>query len=150
MNGTLGLRTPASRRRHRARIAWSTRVSASARGLASAVIVALSLSACGEKNAFVPPPPTKVEVALPLKQTVTRYLLATGNTAAINSTTLVARVQGFVQDIKYDDGDTVKAGQVLFVIEPKPYQLALEQAEAGQASAVASSKQVQADYDRQA
>jgi RND family efflux transporter MFP subunit len=111
--------------------------------------VALSLSACGEKNAFVPPPPPKVEVAQPLKQTVTRYLFATGNTAAINSTTLVARVQGFVQEIKYDDGDAVKAGQVLFVIEPKPYQLALEQAEAGQASAAASSKQSQADYARQ-
>jgi RND family efflux transporter MFP subunit len=115
-----------------------------------AVTLALSLSACGDKNTFVPPPPPKVEVALPLKQTVTRYLLATGNTSAINSTTLVARVQGFVQEIKYNDGDTVKAGQVLFVIEPKPYQLALEQAEAGQSSAAASSKQLKADYDRQA
>jgi RND family efflux transporter MFP subunit len=76
--------------------------------------------------------------------------MATGTTAAVNSTTLVARVQGFVQEIKYNDGDTVKAGQVLFVIEPKPYQLALEQAEAGQSSAQASTKQLKADYDRQA
>jgi RND family efflux transporter MFP subunit len=149
MNGRFGLRTSASRRQHRPRVAWSTRVRGATRGLTSAVFVALSLSACGEKNAFVPPPPPKVEVAQPLKQTVTRYLFATGNTAAINSTTLVARVQGFVQEIKYDDGDAVKAGQVLFVIEPKPYQLALEQAEAGQASAAASSKQSQADYARQ-
>ena len=110
---------------------------------------ALTLSACGEKNTFVPPPPPKVEVALPLKQTVTRYLEATGNTAAVNSTTLVARVQGFIQAIKYKDGDAVKAGTVLFVIEQQPYQLALEQSQAGQQSAAADTKKTEADYKRQ-
>jgi RND family efflux transporter MFP subunit len=109
----------------------------------------LALSACGEKNTFVPPPPPKVEVATPAKQTVTRYLEATGNTAAVNSTTLVARVQGFVQAIKYNDGDAVKAGTVLFVIEQKPYQLALEEAQAGQSSAAADTKKAEADYKRQ-
>jgi RND family efflux transporter MFP subunit len=118
--------------------------------LGTAIIApALLVSGCGEKNAFIPPPPPKVELALPVKETVTRYLDATGSTAAVNSTTLVARVQGFVQEIKYKDGDAVKAGQVLFVIEPKPYQLALEQAEAGQSSAAASTKQTEADYNRQ-
>jgi RND family efflux transporter MFP subunit len=150
MNGRLALQISISGRQHDAGVAWSTRIRAAAGRLSSALAVALLLSACGDKNAFVPPPPPKVELALPLKQTVPRYLFATGNTAAINSTTLVARVQGFVQEIKYKDGDTVKAGQVLFVIEPKPYQLALEQAEAAQSSAAASSKQLQADYTRHA
>jgi RND family efflux transporter MFP subunit len=109
----------------------------------------LTLSACGEKNTFVPPPPPKIEVALPLKKNVTRYLEATGNTAAVNTTTLVARVQGFIQAIKYKDGDAVKAGDVLFVIEQKPYQLTLEQAEAGQSSAAADTKKAEADYKRQ-
>ena len=108
-----------------------------------------SLAGCGQQNTFVPPPPPKVEVAVPLKKTVTRYLEATGNTAAVNSTTLVARVQGFIEAIKYKDGDLVKAGTVLFVIEPKPYQLAVEQAEAGMSSSAASTKQAEADYDRQ-
>jgi len=112
-------------------------------------ILASTLSACGEKNAFVPPPPPKVEVATPAKQTVTRYLEATGNTAAVNTTTLVARVQGFIQAIKYNDGDAVKAGTTLFVIEQKPYQLSLEQAQAGQSSAVADTKKAEADYKRQ-
>lgn len=116
---------------------------------ACALAGVLTLAACGEKNAFVPPPPPKIEVAQPLKKTVTRYLEATGNTAAVNTTTLVARVQGFIQAIKYNDGDLVKAGDVLFVIEQKPYQLSLEQAEAGQASAQADTKKAQADYARQ-
>ena len=118
-------------------------------GTTCGLILALTLSACGEKNAFVPPPPPKIDVAQPLKQTVTRYLEATGNTAAVNTTTLVARVQGFIQAIKYNDGDLVKAGDVLFVIEQRPYQLSLEQAEAGQSSAVADTKKAEADYKRQ-
>jgi RND family efflux transporter MFP subunit len=89
-----------------------------------------------------------VDVALPVKQNVTPYLEETGNTVAINDTALIARVTGFIQEIAYKDGDTVKAGDVLFVIEPEPYQLALEQAQAEQASADAASKDSQADYQR--
>jgi len=128
-----------------------SRFSRSKTGISAACGLAfvLTLTACGEKNAFVPPPPPKIEVAQPLKKTVTRYLEATGNTAAVNTTTLVARVQGFIQAIKYNDGDPVKAGDVLFVIEQKPYQLSLEQAEAGQSSAQADTKKAEADYKRQ-
>ncbi len=107
------------------------------------------LPACKEQNAYVPPPPPKVEVALPVKQDVIPYLVATGSTASVNSTTLVARVQGFVESIDYKDGDAVKAGTVLFVIEPEPYQLALDDSQAAQASAEASAKQSQAEYVRQ-
>jgi RND family efflux transporter MFP subunit len=113
------------------------------------IIPGIFFSACGEKNAYVPPPPPKVEIAFPIKQTVENYLLATGSTAAVNSTSLVARVAGFIQEINYNAGDAVKAGKVLFVIEPKPYQLALEQAQAGQAGAEASTKQAEADFQRQ-
>src|SRR5262245_26425504 len=52
------------------------------------------LSACGQDNRFVAPPPPKVTVQLPLQQEVTPYLEATGNTAAVNLVKLVARVQG--------------------------------------------------------
>lgn len=117
--------------------------------MAVALATALAVGACGDKNTYVPPPPPKVELALPLKQTVEQYLLSTGSTAAVNSTILVARVPGFIQEINYKDGDTVKAGTVLFVIEPKPYELSLEQAKAGQASAAASTSQADADYQRQ-
>ncbi|HET9537827.1 MAG TPA: efflux RND transporter periplasmic adaptor subunit, partial [Mesorhizobium sp.] len=108
------------------------------------------LAACSEENTYVPPPPPAVDVALPVKQDVTPYLNATGNTMVLNNTALVARVEGFIQEINYKDGDSVKAGTVLFVIEPEPYQLALEQAQAEKSSADASIKQSQADYARQA
>lgn len=107
------------------------------------------LAACKEENAYVPPPPPRVDVALPLKQSVTPYLTATGNTAAVNTTTLVARVSGFLQEIDYKDGDEVKAGTRLFLIEPAPYELALEQAKAGQGSSDASAKQSGAELKRQ-
>src|SRR5439155_21263865 len=75
--------------------------------LACAGIVVL-LSACGQENKFVAPPPPKVTIQLALQQDVTPFLEATGNTAAINTVKLVARVQGYVQEIKYQDGMPVK------------------------------------------
>ncbi|RWC01517.1 efflux RND transporter periplasmic adaptor subunit [Mesorhizobium sp.] len=119
---------------------------AQAAGLFAATLV---LSACSEENAYIPPPPPKVDVALPLKQSVTPYLEATGSAAAVNTTPLVARVSGFIQKIDYKDGDEVKAGARLFLIEPDSYQLALEQAEAGQGSSDAAAKQSGADLKRQ-
>jgi multidrug efflux pump subunit AcrA (membrane-fusion protein) len=95
-----------------------------------AVGLAGPLTACGQDNRYVAPPPPKVMVAVPLQRPVMRYLEATGNAAAINTTNLVARVQGFLQEIKYKAGEEVKQGQTLFVIEPEPYKLKLEQAQA--------------------
>ena len=66
------------------------------------------------------------------------------------TTNLVARVQGFLQKINYKDGDQVKEGATLFVIEPEPYKLKLEQARAAQAGAQATLKQTEAEYERQA
>ena len=108
-----------------------------------------ALSAC-EQNSFVPPPPPKVDVAVPVQRAVTRYLEATGNTAPISTVDLVARVQGVLQSINYNDGDFVKAGTTLFTIEPDTYKFKLEQAQAAEAGAQASLKQAEADYKRQA
>jgi RND family efflux transporter MFP subunit len=112
--------------------------------------LAALVSGCGGENRYVAPPPPQVKVALPVEENVTRYLEATGNTAAVNTTNLVARVQGFVQEIRYRDGDEVKKGDVLFVIEPEPYKLKLEQARAAEAGAAATLKQNQLEYERQA
>ena len=107
-----------------------------------------ALSAC-EQNSFVPPPPPKVDVAVPVRRAVTRYLEATGNTAPIKNVDLVARVQGVLQAINYQDGSFVKEGTTLFTIEPDTYKLKLEQAQAAEAGAQASLKQAEADFKRQ-
>jgi len=113
------------------------------------VCLALALAACGQSNTYVAPPPPKVTVAKPVEQKVTRYFEATGNTAAVNSANLVARVQGFLTEIKVSDGAAVKQGQHLFTIEPEPYQLKLQQAQAAEAAAEATAKQTEADFERQ-
>jgi RND family efflux transporter MFP subunit len=113
-----------------------------------AIAAAASLSAC-EQNTFVPPPPPKVEVALPVQRPITRFLEATGNTAPIKSVDLVARVQGVLQSINYQDGTFVKEGTTLFTIEPETYKLKLEQAQAAEVGAQATVKQAEADFKRQ-
>jgi RND family efflux transporter MFP subunit len=111
-------------------------------------LAALGLTAC-DSNQYVAPPPPKVTVATPVQQQVTRYYEMTGNTTAVNSASLVARVQGYLQEIKYSDGAQVKKDTPLFVIEPEPYQLKYEQAKAAQEGVEASLKQLEADYQRQ-
>jgi RND family efflux transporter MFP subunit len=108
----------------------------------------LALGGC-EQNSFVPPPPPKVDVGLPVQQGITRFLEATGNTAPIQTVDLVARVQGVLQSISYKDGSFVKQGTTLFTIEPDTYKFKLEQAQAAEAGAQASLKQSEADYKRQ-
>src|SRR5712675_786386 len=116
----------------------------------AAATAASFLAACSDGNQYVAPPPPRVTVAPPTKQQVTRYLEATGSTAAVNSTDLVARVAGFVQEINDKDGDQVKKGTLLFTIEPESYKLKLEQSKAAEISADASLKQAQASFQRQA
>jgi RND family efflux transporter MFP subunit len=111
---------------------------------------AVGLAACGQENQYVAPPPPKVTVAVPVQAPYTRYLETTGNTAAINSADLVARVPGFVASVNYRDGDDVKKGTLLFTIEPESYKLKLDQSKAAQASAEASLKQAKPAFDRQA
>ena len=116
--------------------------------LAVAASSVFLLTGC-EQNTFVPPPPPKVEVASPLQKPVRRYLEATGNTAAIRNVDLVARVQGFLQSINYQDGSFVKQGTTLFTIEPETYKLKLDQAKAAESGAEATVRQAEADFKRQ-
>jgi RND family efflux transporter MFP subunit len=121
-------------------------------GIARGALIALAallLAACGQQNRYVAPQPPKVTVAHPVEQPVTEYLEVTGNTAPVNSVDLVARVQGFLQEIHYKDGDTVKKGTLLFTIEPEPYQVKVDQMKAAEAAAAATLKQAEAEYKRQ-
>jgi RND family efflux transporter MFP subunit len=119
-----------------------------------ACLAALSLTlavtaACKKENAYVPPPPVRVNVAKPAKQDVVPYLELTGNATAYNMVDLEARVQGYLQEIDYQDGAEAKQADTLFVIEPAPYQAQLQQAQAAQAATQADLVQAEAEFYRQ-
>jgi membrane fusion protein, multidrug efflux system len=109
----------------------------------------LALPGCKRQTAYTPPPPPHVGVAHPLQQSVTPYFETTGSTVAYNQVDLVARVEGFLQQINYQDGAFVKLGTPLFVIEPAPYQAKLQQAQASFAATQAQLVQAEAEYTRQ-
>jgi RND family efflux transporter MFP subunit len=96
-------------------------------GIASLLLV--TLGACQEKSAFKPPPPPRVTVGTPVRQEVTDYLELTGNTQAVNTVQLRARVQGYLEKVFFQDGQVVKKGQPLFQIERDTYVAKLKQAE---------------------
>ena len=85
---------------------------------------------CKEQPKPQPPPPPKVTVAQPVQQAVTDSLDLTGNTQAIYTVQLVARVVGYLEKVLFQDGQRVKKGQPLFVIQQNTYQDNLRQAEA--------------------
>ena len=87
------------------------------------------VGACKEKTPPPPPPPT-VTVAQPVQRTVTDYLELTGNTRAIKAVQLVARVAGYLDKVFFQDGQFVKEGQLLFLIQQNTYQDNLRQTEA--------------------
>jgi membrane fusion protein, multidrug efflux system len=98
-------------------------------------IFALALL-CGCKTAPVAAPaaPPSVTVAHPVTRAVSDYFDFTGNTAAINSVTLVARVEGYLEKIHFTDGAVVRKGQLLFTIQQDQYKAQLQQAVANVAA----------------
>ena len=99
----------------------------SARGIF--LMVLILPVACGEKAKQVPPPPPKVTVAQPAQRAVTDYLELTGNTQAINTVRLAARVAGYLERVFFQDGQMVKKGELLFLIQQNTYRDRLRQAE---------------------
>jgi RND family efflux transporter MFP subunit len=93
------------------------------------MLACIALVGCERQTETAPPPPA-VTVAHPAVQTVTNYLDFTGNTAATDSVTLVARVEGYLEQIHFADGALVHKGDLLFTIQQSQYQAQLRQAEA--------------------
>lgn len=100
-----------------------------AAGLCGLALVAL-LSACsgsGDTKPAAPMPPA-VTVAAPLHQRLTEWDEFTGRFEATAAVEVRARVSGYLQAINFVDGAIVKKGDVLFVIDPRPYQAAVDRA----------------------
>ena len=118
--------------------------------MAALIAMFVSASGCDQKqNRFVPPPAPNVTVSQPLQETVTDYLYLTGNTQAVDQVQLVARVEGFLTSIHFNDGDYVNKGDLLFLIEQDVYQSKVRQAEGQLAAVQARLLRASQEYDRQ-
>ncbi len=100
-----------------------------------------------QQQAKAPPPPA-VTVANPVKQTVTDHDDYVGRFAAVNSVEVRARVSGYLDGVHFKDGQLVKQGDLLFTIDKRPFQNALDQAQATLTQAKATLSYTQADLER--
>jgi RND family efflux transporter MFP subunit len=116
--------------------------------MALAVVMLASGAGCKGNEAPAPPPPPAVTVAQPLTEEIADYIDFTGNTAAIDSVKLVARVEGYLEKIHFKDGDIVRKGDLLFTIQQTQYQAQLLQAEAQVATAKADLWHASTEYKR--
>lgn len=103
---------------------------------------------CGEANQYVPPPPPTVTVAQPVEREIVHQLEFTGTTRATEAVDVRARVNGYLQKIEFEDGADVKEGDLLFVIEPAPFEAALDAAKAALQKAEATLSLANADLAR--
>ena len=108
----------------------------------SAIIVGIALAATavgyfysgaikkGNATAQAGPPPPAVTVSRPLEREISEWDEFTGQFAAVEYVELRARVSGYLTEIHFEDGEIVKKGDLLFVIDPRPFEADLQQAEA--------------------
>ncbi len=108
----------------------------------------LGLSACSESNRYIEPPPPDVTVSLPVQNEVTDYLEFTGTTQAVGFVEVRARVSGELKSMHFEPGTEVDKGQLLFIIDPAPYEAELTAAEADLASAKAEYHRAQVELER--
>ena len=100
-------------------------------GLATALA-----AGCSKKEAPAPPP-TEVKVATVLQKDVPIYVEAIGQTRGSTEIEVRARVEGFIQTIDFKEGNPVQKGQLLYTIDPQPFEAALAQAKGNLAEAEA-------------
>jgi membrane fusion protein, multidrug efflux system len=113
--------------------------------------LALSLSGCqrGKASAGAAAPPAPdVSVATVKPTPVHEWDEFNGRVSAIGTVEIRPRVSGYVQHVAYSEGDEVKQGDILFVIDPRPYQDALDSATAQLAHARATAQLAQLQYTR--
>lgn len=112
----------------------------------------LSFAGCGGANtkaqAGAGPQAIPVAVASAEKRDVPVYLTGLGSVQAYNTVSLKSRVDGQIVQIAFKEGQFVKQGDLLMVIDPRPYQVALEQAQAALARDQAQLMNAQLDLNR--
>ncbi|MEO8318295.1 MAG: efflux RND transporter periplasmic adaptor subunit [Bradyrhizobium sp.] len=112
-------------------------------------LVVLALSGCSDK----PPPPAAaapppVTVAQPVKRTITDWDEFTGRFDAVEDVQVRARVGGFVNSVEFRDGAIVHAGDLLYVIDSRPFEAVAEQADGQLSDARAKAELAKRELDR--
>jgi RND family efflux transporter MFP subunit len=115
---------------------------------AVAVVVTLVILGCGGQPETVAPPPPEVTVATPEVRDVTVYEEFVGTTQAYASVEIRARVQGYLEEMTFEPSSFVRKGQLLFVIEPEPYEAKRDRAAAGLKAAEAGLRRAESDLER--
>jgi RND family efflux transporter MFP subunit len=118
-----------------------------------ALLAGLALAACddganGGAGAATPPPPPTVTVAHPRAEKLVEWTEFTGRFEATQRVEVRARVQGYLNSIDFRDGQMVDKGDLLFVIDPRPFEVAFDRAKADLASAQAQVKLADLEFQR--
>ncbi len=113
-----------------------------------AVVVLLWLGGCGKKQQAVELPPPVVTVTQAILKKIQDWDEYTGRLAPMGTVDVRPRVSGYITEVKFVDGDLVKKGQPLFIIDPRPYQADYDRARAEVAKADAALTLAGADFER--
>jgi RND family efflux transporter MFP subunit len=114
---------------------------------------ALTLAGCeegsdGSAGAAATAPPPEVTIAHPLAQQLVEWTEFTGRFEAIERVEVRARVSGYLNTVDFRDGQVVEKGQMLFVIDPRPFEVAFERAQADVTSAEAQVRLADIEFQR--
>jgi membrane fusion protein, multidrug efflux system len=118
------------------------------------LLIALSFAACGGSDAKTRTAhagagqPMPVSVATAKKEDMPVFLTGLGSVTAFNTVSVKTRVDGELTEVAFKEGQHVKKGDLLAVIDPRPYQVALEQAQATLFKDQASLRDAQLNYQR--
>jgi len=110
---------------------------------------ALAAWGCGRNEPPPPPPPPpEVQVAQVIQRDVPVYIEAIGQTRGSTEIEVRARVEGFIQTVDFQEGNPVRKGQLLYTIDPRPFEANLAQAKGALAGAEADLARARQDVAR--
>ena len=112
--------------------------------------VSVGLAGCSKSSSGPPEvAPIPITVSYPVERDVTDYTEYTARTAAVDSVEVRSHVWGYLQKVNFKEGDLVKAGEILFDIDPRPYEAFLAQAKAKVRQDEAQLEFDEAEFQRQ-
>ena len=115
--------------------------------LGAVAAIALWLASCGQSAPEAPPRP-HVSVAYPIIKQVIDWDDFIGRFEAIQNVTVIPRISGAITEVLFKNGQDVKAGQPLFIIDPRPFQAAYDQAVGDLDNAKANLTNAIANFER--